>query len=55
MSKPNGHTNGHNFVFSSADKRAPLTDLAGHVCDGELVAIGGGLSSRESIKQAGYI
>jgi len=47
MSKANGQTNGFNSVFSSADKRASLTDLAGHVRDGDLVAIGGGLSSRE--------
>jgi glutaconate CoA-transferase, subunit A len=34
-------------VFTGADKRASLDELAAHVRDGDCVAVGGGLSSRE--------
>lgn len=34
-------------VRTAADKRTDLTRLAAHVLDGDLVAVGGGLSSRE--------
>ena len=34
-------------AFANADKRATLDELAAHVNDGDLLAVGGGLSSRE--------
>ncbi len=34
-------------AFSASDKRVALEDLAAHVKDGDLLAVGGGLSSRE--------
>ena len=34
-------------VYTATDKRVDLAELAGHVRDGDLVAVGGGLSSRE--------
>lgn len=33
-------------VFTSSDKRVGLADLAGHIKDGDMVAVGGGLSAR---------
>lgn len=34
-------------VYTKSDKRATLDELAAHVKDGDLLAVGGGLSSRE--------
>ena len=34
-------------VFAASDKRVALEELAAHVKDGDLLAVGGGLSSRE--------
>jgi glutaconate CoA-transferase, subunit A len=34
-------------IFTASDKRVSLDRLAAEVCDGDLVAVGGGLSSRE--------
>ena len=34
-------------VYTDPDKRTSLEDLAAHVSDGDVTAIGGGLSSRE--------
>jgi glutaconate CoA-transferase subunit A len=36
-----------NAVFTERDKRVGLDELASHVKDGDLLAVGGGLSSRE--------
>ena len=36
-------------LHTASDKRVELDDLAAHVSDGDMVAVGGGLSSREPI------
>ena len=34
-------------MFSGEDKRCELADLVARICDGDTVAVGGGLSWRE--------